>query len=73
MSDLTDERLTVIRGGGPGSVDRVVDDMFSMSTELQRHRAIVKRLEELALSLEYNYHPDVRKIAAELRNRMRAQ
>jgi hypothetical protein len=71
MLDLSDERLAVIRGGGSASVDRVVKDMFAMATELQRHRATLKRLEELALSLEHSWHPEWRDAAVLLRNRMK--
>lgn len=35
--------------------------------EIRRHRAMVKRIEDLAINLEHDSHP----VAAELRNRMR--
>jgi hypothetical protein len=42
-----------------------------MASEIVRRRAESRRLEELALSLEHNHHPDMRKAGAELRNRLK--
>lgn len=42
----------------------------SAITEIRRHRTIAVRLREMALSLEHAYHPDMRKIGAELRARI---
>lgn len=78
MSDLTDEEIVSIERslGGPSRVAVSNSETCRMLHELQRHRAMVKRLEAWAVQLESDTFaaggigvgPF---IAAELRNRMK--
>lgn len=43
---------------------------FLAKHDLKHRCAAIERLEELALSLEHNHHPDMRKVGAEIRNRL---
>jgi hypothetical protein len=71
--DTSDERLIqLIRWTGKAGMP----DIHVLLQELQRHRALVKRLEEWAKQLEARLYPDhdgllLRKAAIELRNRMK--
>lgn len=66
MGDLTDEQLeSMVKIGGRGAL------MALAAFELRRHRATMRRLEELALSLEHNHRVEIRDIGREMRERMK--
>jgi hypothetical protein len=64
---LTDERIESMIKWNRAVFDHRNTEALE---ELLRLRAMERRLEELALSLEHNWNPDMRKVGAELRNRM---
>ena len=68
MKDLTEDELAECADPGDGSCEHLIT--ARMAAEIRRDRAMKERLREMALSLEHAYHPDLRKIGAELRARI---
>lgn len=76
MSNLTDDTIRewidlAERQPPTISLTLTLDALHAALIELQRHRATIKRLEEMALSLEHSWTPDIRKVGTELRNRLK--
>lgn len=73
MSDLTDDDLSALERDADHlpSSPITLGEIQPLLDEVSRHRATIKRMEELALSLEHNHHPDMRKVGADLRARLK--
>jgi len=67
-SDFSDDELRMV---GSNFIEPTRGQQRDMSSEILVLRATMKRLEELALSLEHNGLPAVRAAGAELRKQMK--